>query len=106
MSWFGLSWLKRAREPPKRVLGIWVNHNGEWVQIWTAEETAMTFAKMLRILESLEAMTGHLPAGTIGCSGGGEITFEFKAQLSQEAHEYLKKKGFVDVDCIYYYRPL
>ncbi len=65
----------------------------------------MTLAKLLRVLEMLEALHGHLPSGNIDCTGGGELRISFRSQPNLKVHEYMLRQGFITNDSDYIYRP-
>lgn len=71
----------------------------------------MTMSKMLRVLLSLQNSWDYdSPHGHITCSSGGELMFDFTAQLMPSQHRYLIAKGFVQGGSpgnpdAYVYRP-
>jgi hypothetical protein len=66
----------------------------------------MTLDKLQRILTALAQNTGRIPHGFIGCTSGGEVRLDFAGQLTEEQHQYLLRKEFIQaLDGQYIYRP-
>lgn len=63
----------------------------------------MKLEKLFRICSWLTASGISLHSGMV--LAGQELRFAFNSQLTREAHDYLLRKGFVEVDGDYIYRP-
>lgn len=66
----------------------------------------MTLKKMLEILRNLELNTEiNMHGSSIYANGGGELTLSFNTQPSRYIDNYLRRKGFIVLNCDYIYRP-
>lgn len=63
----------------------------------------MKLEKLFRICSWLMASGITLHSGMV--LAGQELRLAFSSQLPKEAHDYLLRKGFVEVDSEYIYRP-